>query len=75
MSDDGRFVAFSSPNSRTTVELGIGSSGAPGIRRFGTLIESLGATPVPIVVEGAFYWSPGGVLWAAGSNVVATPMP
>jgi Tol biopolymer transport system component len=61
------------PNSRTTVEL---STASPAISsRFGALVESIGASPVPIVVEGAFYWSPGGVTWAAGSNIVATPLP
>ena len=43
--------------------------------RFGVLVESIGASPVPIVVEGAFYWTIDGVLWAAGSNLVATPIP
>ena len=38
-------------------------------RRFSTLIESIGAAPVPIVVERAMYESPGGVTWAAGTAV------
>jgi hypothetical protein len=61
------------PNSRTTVEIAPLSS----LRRerFATLVESIGASPVPIVVEGAFYWSSGGLLWSAGSGVVATPIP
>jgi hypothetical protein len=37
------------PNSRTTVRPGFGGTG-----RFGTLVESIGAAPAPIVVEGAF---------------------
>jgi hypothetical protein len=57
-------------NSRTTIRPGNGSSG-----RFGTLVESIGATPAPIVVEGAFYWNVDGVVWAAGSGVVATRLP
>jgi hypothetical protein len=56
------------PNSRMTVPL----SGGAAHSRFGVLVQSLGATPVPIVVEGAFYWTVDGVLWAAGSNLVAT---
>jgi hypothetical protein len=59
------------PNSRTTVRPVMG----PIARRFGTLVESIGATPVPIVVEGAFYWTVDGVSWAAGSGVVATRLP
>jgi hypothetical protein len=27
------------------------------------------------VVEGSFYWSVDGVLWSAGSNVLATKLP
>jgi hypothetical protein len=60
------------PNSRTTVPLDA-TRGVTG--RFGVLVESIGASPVPIVVEGAFYWTIDGVLWAAGSNLVATPIP
>ena len=41
-------------------------------KRFSTLVESVGAAPVPIVVERAIYESPGGVTWAAGTAVVAT---
>jgi hypothetical protein len=41
-------------------------------QRFSVLVESLGASPVPIVVERATYDSPGGVTWAAGTAVVAT---
>jgi hypothetical protein len=43
-------------------------------RRFASLVESLGATPAQLVVERAMYTSPGGVLWAAGTNVVGTPV-
>jgi hypothetical protein len=39
---------------------------------FSVLVESLGASPAPIVVERATYDSPGGVTWAAGTVVVAT---
>ncbi len=43
--------------------------------RFGVLVESTGPSPVPIVVEGAFYWNAGGQVWAAGGALVATPLP
>jgi hypothetical protein len=59
------------PNSRTTVRPVMSSLAV----RFGALVESIGATPAPIVVEGAFYWTVDGVTWAAGSGVVATRLP
>ena len=51
------------------------SSPAAAGRRFGAVVESLGATPAQIVVERAMYTSPGGVTWAAGTNALATPLP
>jgi uncharacterized repeat protein (TIGR03803 family) len=42
---------------------------------FGVLVESVGANPVPIVVEHATYSSPGGVLWTSGGNALATALP
>lgn len=41
-------------------------------RRFGTLVESLGATPARFVVERAMYSDAGGTWWAAGTNALAT---
>jgi type 1 glutamine amidotransferase len=43
-------------------------------RRFGAIVESLGTngTKMPLVVERAMYSDANGVVWAAGSNVVAT---
>ncbi len=41
-------------------------------KRFGALVESLGATPPEIVVERAMYWSAPGQFWAAGTNALAT---
>ena len=42
-------------------------------RRFGAVVESVGATPVPIVVERAMSSTPPGALtWAAGTNAAAT---
>ena len=58
-------------NSRTSIDVGSTFAGAAG-RRFGALIESLGATPVPIVVERAMYADAAGEMWAAGSNLLAT---
>ena len=40
--------------------------------RMGALVESLGATPAPIVVERAIYSNAGGRVWAAGTNALAT---
>jgi hypothetical protein len=41
--------------------------------RFGVLIESLGATPVQLVVERATYSNDAnGTIWAAGSNSLAS---
>jgi hypothetical protein len=53
------------------VSASIDFPGAAG-RRFGAVVESLGATPAQIVVERAMYTSPGGVTWAAGTNALAT---
>jgi uncharacterized repeat protein (TIGR01451 family) len=39
---------------------------------FSVIAESIGATPVPIVVEGSRYASPGGQLWGAGAAALGT---
>ncbi len=44
-------------------------------RRFGALVESIGATPAQIVVERAMYWDAAGQRWAAGTNALATRLP
>lgn len=41
-------------------------------RRFGSVIESLGDNPVQIVVERAMYRNANGVVWAAGTDALAT---
>jgi len=48
-----------------------------GITTYGGQVRvvSTGGTPVPLVVESAVYRSGGGVLWSAGSNALATPVP
>ena len=61
------------PNSRTTVAL----HELTGFRgRVGTLVESIGPGAIAdIVVERATYWDAGGQPWAAGTNLLATPLP
>jgi hypothetical protein len=45
-------------------------------RRFGVVVESTGSGPAAsLVVEHSTYWNAGGVTWAAGTNVTATPVP
>lgn len=46
----------------------------PASARFGALVESLGTTPAPLVVECAMYSDASGVKWAAGTNSVATKL-
>jgi hypothetical protein len=62
------------PNSRTNVAIGAEFPAAAG-RKFGTIVESLGATPAQVVVERAMYTSPGGQHWTAGTNALATRIP
>jgi len=58
-------------NSRFNVPVG-SDFALPAGTRFGAVVESLGATPARIVVERAMYWNAAGVIWAAGSNLLAT---
>ena len=44
-------------------------------RRYGTVVESIGSKPAQIVVERAMYNDAGGVVWAAGTNALATRLP
>jgi hypothetical protein len=59
------------PNSRESVPVSLTFPEAAG-RRFGAVVESVGAPPPEIVVERAMYGNAEGVVWAAGSNVVGT---
>ena len=63
------------PHSRTTIPMGVAFPSVRG-KRFGTIVESLGATPAQIVVERALYndavINGQTVIWAAGSNAIAT---
>jgi hypothetical protein len=59
--------------SRTTIAGGSFASAAQ--KRFGTVVESLGAPgapPAQIVVERAMYSNGNGVFWSAGTNALAT---
>lgn len=60
-------------HSRFDVPVGLFFPQAAG-KRFGALVESVGAWPAPIVVECAMYWDVGGQFWAAGTNAVATKL-
>ena len=51
------------------------TSPRPSGKRFGMLVESIGATPAQIVVERAMYSDANGVNWAAGTNALATKLP
>jgi uncharacterized repeat protein (TIGR03803 family) len=59
--------------SRTT--LALGDLQPATSQHVAVLVESLGLTPVPIVVEHATYASVGGVTWSSGGNALATPLP
>jgi Tol biopolymer transport system component len=59
-------------NSRTNVP--VNDSMFPGVagKRFGALVESVGAAPAQIVVERAMYSDAHGIHWAAGTSATAT---
>ena len=72
--EDGGTSVLTRPikaNSRTNVAVGVDVPAAAN-RRFGAVVESVGANPVQIVVERAMYNNAGGVTWAAGSNNLGT---
>ncbi len=58
-------------HSRFNVPVGALFPEAAG-RRFGAIVESLGAEPAAIVVERAMYWDAVRQPWAAGTNALAT---
>jgi uncharacterized repeat protein (TIGR01451 family) len=62
------------PTSRTTLEIARLFPEAAE-RRVSLLIESVGVTPVPLVVEGARYSSADGRLWSAGGAMLGTRLP
>jgi hypothetical protein len=76
MFEDGTSVAKTFPlaeTSRANVAVAAEFPQAVG-RRFGAVVESLGANPADIVVERAMYSNAGGVTWAAGTNALATKL-
>jgi glucose/arabinose dehydrogenase len=58
-------------NRRFSVDVAAQFGAAVAGKRFGAVVQSLGATPAPIVVERAIYQDAGGVRWAAGTNALA----
>jgi len=60
-------------NSRFNVNVGVDFPGAAG-RRFGAIVESLAVSggTAQLVVERAMYSNAGGIVWAAGTNALAT---
>ena len=62
------------PSSRTNVAIGAEFPAAAD-RRFGAVVESLGAAPVPLIVERAMYHDAAGQRWAAGTSALATRLP
>jgi hypothetical protein len=61
-------------SSRVNVAIGVVFPESIG-KRFGIIVESLGGTPSQIVVERAIYSDANGVVWAAGTDVLATKLP
>jgi len=62
------------PKSRVNVPVDAATFPTAANRRYGAVVESLGATPAQIVVERAQYWDANGVVWAAGTNALATKL-
>ncbi|MBL8140554.1 MAG: CSLREA domain-containing protein [Acidobacteria bacterium] len=58
-------------SSRTNVAVSVEFPSAAG-KRFGAIVDSIGATPANLVVERAMFNDAGGVTWAAGSNAFGT---
>jgi hypothetical protein len=61
-------------SSRVNVDIGAAFAQQTMGKRFGTIVESLGATPCQIVVERAMYSDANGVVWAAGTDALATKL-
>jgi hypothetical protein len=75
--EDGTSTAQTVPlqaSSRVNVAVGVVFPESIG-KRFGIIVDSLGATPAQIVVERAMYSDANGVTWAAGTDVLATKLP
>lgn len=72
--EDGTAVA-QTYTAKAGERLNIHASAVDGLAgaNFSTIVES--TNNVPINVESAIYWNSGGVIWEAGGNVAATPIP
>jgi hypothetical protein len=82
---DGRMTSlgtYTAPaNSRTTIPVAMEApmGGLPDAHRatgvrVGLIVDSVGSG-AQLVVERSTYWDAGGVVWAAGANTLATPIP
>jgi uncharacterized repeat protein (TIGR01451 family) len=76
--EDGRVLKTATPfdvapRSRFNVWVKAEFPDAEG-QRFGAIVESVGPTPAELVVERAMYSNAGGVVWAAGTNALATKL-
>ena len=58
---------------RVNVPVGVLAPALAG-HRCSVIVESEGADPTPVVVEGAWYWASGGMRWGAGVSLHATPL-
>ena len=63
------------PQSRTNVSIAADFPESRAHHLAAVVVESIGTTPVPIAVESATYASALGVVWARGTNALATPLP
>jgi hypothetical protein len=61
------------PSSRTNVSVQVEFANTDG-RRYGAIVDSVGSTPAALVVERAMYSNANGVVWAAGTNALATKL-
>jgi hypothetical protein len=69
--DTAELIADLPPNSRYSLDVATRFPAAAG-RRFGTLIESLGADPAELVVEWSLYGTPGSRPWEMGASALGT---
>jgi hypothetical protein len=60
-------------NSRTNVDVQAEFASSTN-KRYGAVVDSLGASPAALVVERAMYSNANGVVWAAGTDALATKL-
>jgi hypothetical protein len=58
---------------RTTVNVGMEFPNSAN-KRYGAIVQTIGATPAQVVVERAMYSDANGVVWAAGTDALATKL-